>query len=214
MFGLLIPGKPVLADPQTISPTQFAFSVPSTPPFNHIAVFLLPGTALPADAAAAVYLQLPNAPTFRLLGAVANDKPSAIFKLNNTGVATTVVDDAMTDVPPGQDSASVAPATIGIAIEPAAQVAAALAALRSSATPAPAAAAGALVPTTAQSVAVPTKILAQRIIRDAFNFLASFTRRDAGTGEELVPLKSFQDWWAKFEKKIELDPGFLERGEG
>jgi hypothetical protein len=29
----------------------------------------------------------------------------------------------------------------------------------------------------------------------------------------VVPLRSFQDWWTKFERKIENDPGFLERDE-
>ena len=54
--------------------------------------------------------------------------------------------------------------------------------------------------------AVTTKVLAQRIIKNAFNFLASF----AG-GDEMVPLKSFEGWWKKFERRIDADPGFLER---
>jgi hypothetical protein len=56
-----------------------------------------------------------------------------------------------------------------------------------------------------------TKLLAQRIIKDAFNFLASFA--GGRSGQEVVPLKSFQDWWTKFERRIENDPGFLERDE-
>jgi len=51
--------------------------------------------------------------------------------------------------------------------------------------------------------------LAQRIIRNAFNFLASFSGT-AGT-VEVVPLKAFEDWWRKFESRIRSDPGFLER---
>lgn len=51
-----------------------------------------------------------------------------------------------------------------------------------------------------------TKILAQRVIKNAFHFLASF----AG-GDEMVPLKSFEGWWNKFERRIDADPGFLER---
>jgi len=57
---------------------------------------------------------------------------------------------------------------------------------------------------------VGTLVLARRIIRDAFNFLSSFAASGA-VGEEMVPLKAFSDWWVKFEKKVELDPGFLER---
>ena len=58
-----------------------------------------------------------------------------------------------------------------------------------------------------------TKLLAQRIIKNAFNFLASFAGGEGGN--EVVPLKSFQDWWRKFERRVEIDPGFLERdGDG
>ena len=60
---------------------------------------------------------------------------------------------------------------------------------------------------------VSTKVLAQRIIANAFNFLASFSS-GGSAGNEVVPLKSFQEWWKKFEKKIEMDPGFLERESG
>jgi hypothetical protein len=50
-------------------------------------------------------------------------------------------------------------------------------------------------------------VLAQRIIGNAFNFLASF-------GSDTVPLKAFEEWWKKFERKIEADPSFLEREMG
>lgn len=56
-----------------------------------------------------------------------------------------------------------------------------------------------------------TLVLAQRIIKNAFNFLASFS----GTAGqvEVVPLKAFEDWWRKFESRLRSDPGFLERGD-
>jgi len=95
---------------------------------------------------------------------------------------------------------------IGISLEPASQVEAQLANLKGT---------GANVPSNALVKAggaqtgspVSTKVLAQRIIGNAFNFLASF-------GSDTVPLKAFQDWWMKFEKKVDLDPSFLEREQG
>ena len=30
-------------------------------------------------------------------------------------------------------------------------------------------------------------------------------------GQTYVPLKAFEDWWGKFNHKVESDPGFLER---
>ena len=42
--------------------------------------------------------------------------------------------------------------------------------------------------------------------------LASFAESDPNRkGEDVVPLKSFRDWWTKFERRIDMDPSFLER---
>lgn len=199
MFGIVVSGRPVLTEFQVVSPTQTAFSVPVTPLFSHIVVFLLPGSSLPPDTAAAVYAQLPGSSEYRLLGAVANEKPSAIFKVNNkviaidrAGTDTEAMIDSGTGLDPG--SANV---IVGISVEPAAQVAQQMATLKNQ------------NPDVSTSSLVPTKVLAQRIIANAYNFLASFG--GGPSGSEVVPLKSFQDWWKKFESRIERDPGFLER---
>jgi hypothetical protein len=55
-----------------------------------------------------------------------------------------------------------------------------------------------------------TVVLAQKIIKNAFNFLASFSGNVNG-GVEVVPLKAFEEWWRKFEGRVRSDPGFLER---
>ena len=94
--------------------------------------------------------------------------------------------------------------TLGISVEPAASVTAQLESLRTTSV------------TEATSMVVAkrppsTRMLAQKIIKNAFNFLASFAGDQ--DGNEVVPLKSFRDWWVKFEKRIDLDPGFLERDE-
>ncbi|KAK5135306.1 hypothetical protein LTR08_005409 [Meristemomyces frigidus] len=217
MFGLILSGRPVDARPQTITATQFAFQIPPTPPFTHIVVFLLPGVQLPPDAAATVYVQLPPSPEFKLLGAIGPGKESAIFKISGLGASVPQGDgggggdgdvDAMTDdsFTPAPNPNGAAPATagsniiVGLSIEPTAQVEAQLATLKSAQQPTPPS--SALVRTGGAQAT--TKVLAQRIIGNAFNFLASF-------GSEVVPLKAFQEWWVKFEKKVELDPGFLER---
>jgi len=219
MFGVIVSGRPVLTDVQTISQTQFAFTLPAAPPFSHLVVFLLPGIVLPADTAAAVYVQLPGSPEFKLLGAIANEKPTAIFKVNNKAIGIDGVgndDDAMVDEGVATPQPPQPPLSngvggnvmLGISVEPAAQVAANLAQINAQA--APASSGMELVRRTPGSSPVPTKVLAQKIIKNAFNFLASFAGNGPG-GSEVVPLKSFQDWWSKFERRIERDPGFLER---
>jgi hypothetical protein len=96
--------------------------------------------------------------------------------------------------------------TIGLSIEPAAQVAASLAQLKQQSSNTTNTTGLELV-RHAPPNTVTTKVLAQRIIKNAYDFLASF-------GSDVVPLKAFQGWWEKFEKKIENDPGFLERSDG
>jgi protein Hikeshi len=180
MFSVILPGRPCLTDLVTISSNQFAFSFPAQPHFSHVVVFILPGNALPPDTAAAIYMQQPGQSDFKLLGAIGNEKPSAIFKVNISGMQSGNV-------------------SLGISVEPMANIQAQLSSLQSENS-----ASMALVKQLPS-----TKVLAQRIIKNAFNFLASFA--GGPVGQEVVPLKSFQDWWTKFERRIENDPGFLER---
>lgn len=225
-FGLILPSRPVLTNPVIISETQYAFTFPSLPSFSHLVVFLLPGTTLPEGTLVGVYIQLPEAGSeFKLLGALGAEKQSAIFRVSGTSSTSygsnTGLDpeeDVMTDVDAssttinGTTAAIAGETTVGISIEPAATIASQLHVLEA----AKSAISTALVSTgnqRQQSTPLPTKALAQRIIKNAFNFLASFAGSTATGGQEVVPLKSFQDWWTKFERRIENDPGFLERGD-
>ncbi|GBF63296.1 hypothetical protein OPI10 [Trichophyton mentagrophytes] len=224
MFSVVLPGRPCLTeavpiqpDPNT-PPTNFAFTFPAAPRFSHIVVFLLPGVTLPPDVAAAVYIQFPNQPgngqsqqqqpEFRFLGAIANEKPSAIFKVSLPGSQKPMTEAEQENEMMDEGAGAVDPnaiITLGIAIESTQVIREKLATLQQPSTSME------LVRRTGQT-GMTTKVLAQRIIGNAFNFLASFAASDPrAQGEEVVPLKSFRDWWAKFERRIEADPGFLER---
>ena len=199
-FGIIPTGCPLLTVPSSIpSSTQFLYALPARS-YSHIVIFLQPGIVLPADTAAAVYIQAATPTGFRFLGAIGAGKESAIFKIKNGTNATG------SGIADGE-------VTLGISIEPASSVAAQMAeleaqkgsgnseqavVLRNGAT---GATGGARMDTTQ---------LAQRIIKNAFNFLASFSGNLAN-GVEVVPLKAFEEWWRKFEGRIKSDPGFLER---
>jgi hypothetical protein len=203
MFALLISGRPIIGDFRTISPTQFAFQVPSAPAFSHLAVFMLPNSNFPQDQAAGVYIQLTPDGDFRLLGAISSTKQTAIFRVRDIPAATTaggIDEDAMVDDSTENNAGFI---TIGISVEPTAQVEAALAAQKASIASSNNTA---LIKTAPPTVVagLTTKVLAKRIIGNAFNFLSSF-------GGDHIPLKAFQEWWVKFERKVDLDPGFLER---
>ena len=143
---------------------------------------MLPGNRLPDGAAAGVYLQLPGDQQFKFLGGLANEKQSAIFKVN---------------VPHANTDGLV---NLGISVEPAGNIEQQMMQLHNEQQ----------ANSTALVQAGPsTTVLAQRIISHAFNFISSFSGTVAG--QEVVPLKSFQAWWTKFEQRIKNDPSFLER---
>lgn len=224
-FGVIIPTLPVQTNPLAISPTQFAFTFPTHPALTHIVVFLLPGTNLPLDTVAAIYVHLPGSTSdFKLLGALSYEKQSAIFQIGNgtentrsSGQASNgVADDEMID----DEASSANPLvdgmtgdiTVGISIEPFATIAPQLAVLDLEQNGLASSPQTTLIPSSKRSAGpLQTKVLAQRIIQNAFNFLASFSGTVSATDEEMVPLKSFKDWWAKFERRVENDPGFLEK---
>lgn len=105
--------------------------------------------------------------------------------------------------------------TLGISLEPAASVSSQMAALQAqSSSNITSNSSSALVlsrpnkpPPTEQEVKVK---LAQKIIKNAFNFLASYSG-NLQNGVEVVPLKAFEEWWKKFEGRVRSDPEFLER---
>lgn len=221
LFGLILPPRPVHTTPLIISPTQCAFTLPFSSPITYLIVFLLPNALLPPDTLAGVYIQLPpraggssssssSSGAFTLLGALGNDKPSAIFTIDTPDAPPPPApEDDMIDIDAARPDL-----TVGISIEPAATLAPQLAILD----PMPTTSSALVLAARGPAPPLPTKVLAQRIIRNAFNFLASFAGSAPGAnagGEEVVPLRSFREWWAKFERRVENDPGFLEReGDG
>ncbi|KAJ0113978.1 hypothetical protein J7T55_010222 [Diaporthe amygdali] len=203
LFGLVPAGLPVITQPtETPSQTSFIYGIPTSPKsFSHVVIFLLPGIVLPSDTAAAIYLVTPpdraqgqEVPNSKFLGGIGPGKESAIFKLNEA-------------------SASGGQIILGISIEDAGSVASRITELQAAKSSSAASGSLALVPAGAaagQGHQQPsTLVLAQRIIKNAFNFLTSFSGQAGQV--EVVPMKAFEDWWRKFESRVRSDPGFLER---
>lgn len=183
MFGIVPAGQPLIAEPASApSPTSFLYALPTTKPFSHIMVLLLPNVSLPPNTAAAIYLASANDvasgnPNFKFLGGIGPGKESAMFKVGNS-----VGDGLM----------------IGVEVETEESIGQRLQELAASKSP-------------GASSQPPTVVLAQRIIQNAFNFLASFSGTAGPDGVEVVPLKAFENWWKKFESRVRADPSFLEK---
>ncbi|KAL4887630.1 hypothetical protein BJY04DRAFT_176325 [Aspergillus karnatakaensis] len=222
MFSIILPGRPCLTDIVAIDPqptgqaTKYAFTFPLQPSFSELVVFFLPGTVLPTDTAAAIYIQYPGA-EFKFIGALANEKPSALITVKPPRRTEDQDEDEMLDEGGvGGNNGEGGTVTVGISIEGVQVVAPLLATLEaekaSTGTTGTTGPSTDLIRQTPQQKGISTKVLAQRIIGNAFNFLASFAAGDStGRGNEVVPLKAFQDWWTKFERRVNLDPTFLER---
>lgn len=187
-FGIVPAGQPLIAEPtSTPSPTSFLYALPTTKDFHHIMIFLLPAVSLPPNTAAAIYLATASdvasgSPNFKFLGGIGPGKESAMFRVSN---ATT---DGL---------------VIGVEVEPEESVGQRLQDLAANKPKGPSGA--------HQQQQPPTVVLAQRIIQNAFNFLASFSGTAGPGGVEVVPLKAFQNWWEKFESRVRADPSFLEK---
>jgi hypothetical protein len=223
MFSVVIPGRPCLTDIIAVDDqaTKFAFTIPLSPSFSELVVFFLPGTVLPPNTGAAIYAQLPDPTTgqpsdFRFIGALANEKPSGIFTVRSpsTGARTEAEEeDDMLDEG-GNTAANAGVLTLGISIEEVQAIAPQLAALEAEGASSGQDRSGSSMALVTQGSGqaqrqISTKVLAQRIIGYAFNYLASFA--ESYKGQDVVPLKSFRDWWTKFERRIDNDPTFLER---
>ncbi|ODQ66584.1 DUF775-domain-containing protein [Nadsonia fulvescens var. elongata DSM 6958] len=208
MFGAICAGRGVQTELQQVDSNKYMLQIEDGAKVNHIVVFLLPGAALEPGIAASVYFQLPGQ-DFTLLGALSNNKPSAIFKINQGANVTLQNDslDEMSDVDAGVPPITI---TVGISLEPIEVVEASLAELRNSrllqqqqkqtvSSP---------VPTSTALVRPsenPTAALANKIVRHAYNFLSGFATTDGK-----VPMKAFDDWWLKFRSKLVNNPNFLE----
>ncbi|KAG5951862.1 hypothetical protein E4U57_006564 [Claviceps arundinis] len=197
LFGVVPAGQQLITEPtSTPSPTSFLYTLPTAVSFSHIMVFILPNISVPEGNAAAIYIgsvrdvahaiETGGTPNFKFLGGVGSGKHSALFKIT-----------------PNSTDADGNGLVLGISIESSESVKQKLQDLAAEKTNA--------LAVDAHEARLSTTILAQRIIQNAFNFLASFSGSAGPGGVEVVPLKAFEEWWRKFEARVRADPDFLDR---
>lgn len=205
MFGYICGGRPIETNINQIEPTKFVFTIPDAAKINHIAIFMIPGAQLPENLAAAVYAQLPGKEEFQFLGSLTQAKQSAIFKLNMGGASSLTNDvDAMMDEEDQASPEGSSVITFGISIEAIDVVNNYMAAQRLTASKT-----RKVLPSSTQPQNAPTapgdiSKLAGKIVSNAYNYLASFV-----DPQGKVPIKSFEEWWNKFQSKLTADPNYL-----
>ncbi|KAJ2016305.1 hypothetical protein IWW57_005542 [Coemansia sp. S610] len=196
MFGCIVAGRLVQTNLQQVDVNKYVFELPDAHSINHIVVFLLGTVPFEPGYAATVHLLWPNK-SWQMLGALSNDKPSAIFRLK----ATITPEEAASM--PGVN------AELGISIEPIEAVEQQLQQMRQQ----PGASNNAMVVAQRQQSPSAQGALqfAERTLQSLFDYAMSFaTRPDASMGAfgsgaavQVLPVKAFEDWYNSFLRKIQ-----------
>ncbi|KAJ2457435.1 hypothetical protein GGF42_002680 [Coemansia sp. RSA 2424] len=195
MFGCIVAGRLVQTNLQQVDVNKYVFELPDAHNINHIVVFLLGTIPFEAGYAATVHLLWPNR-SWQMLGALSNDKPSAIFRLK----ATIAPEEAASM--PGVN------AELGISIEPIQAVEQQLQQMRQQ----PGASNALVVAQQGQPPSMQAaQQFAERTLQSLFDFAMSFaTRPDAsmgglgsGAAVQVLPVKAFEDWYNSFLRKVQ-----------
>ncbi|KAK8861226.1 hypothetical protein IAR55_002045 [Kwoniella newhampshirensis] len=195
MFGAIVAGRLVQTNLQQIDETHFVFPLEQPYEINHLTVFLLGTVPFPEGYGASVHFAWPGK-EYIPLGVLTNSKPSAIYRLRPH---------LPPDAPVNRPSP---PAQLGIEIAPLPQLEIIAQSLASSSTTRGGEAKGGQL---VKNVDVGK--VAEKVIKNLFNYLHSFGGEIKLTPETPIPLSVFQQWYTNFTRKIENDKGagFLDR---
>ncbi|CAJ0910427.1 2958_t:CDS:2 [Entrophospora sp. SA101] len=190
MFGCIVAGRLIQTNLQQVDVNKYIFELPDAASINHIVVFLLGTIPFDPGYAATVHFLWPGSEGgWKLLGMLSNEKPSAIFRLLT--------------------------ATLGIAIEPISVVEAELATLPSSNSSNTISATNGTIPNFDL-----INQITMNILKNLYNYVTSFATTsipfgsDAiGAGDFFLSLKSFQDWYDSYTRKVKMDPNKVLKGD-
>ncbi|KAJ7230864.1 hypothetical protein B0H12DRAFT_1029819 [Mycena haematopus] len=211
MFGCCVAGRLLQTNLQQVDETHAIFELPDASAINHVCVFLLGTVPFPDGYGCTVHLYWPGR-GFQLLGMLSNDKPSAIFRLRGTFTpqqTASAAHSALSSMATQQDSmqqdilaaAGDVTALLGLAMEPLPVIATQLADLNAVAVIKP------------DALRDPT-LLAERVVKNLFNYIAGFLPSDGAGADVAVPMNLIVKWYENFVGKVRNGGvGFLERGD-
>ncbi|XP_035678297.1 protein Hikeshi-like [Branchiostoma floridae] len=193
MFGCIVAGRLVQTDPQQMSETQFVFTLSDADSINHIVVFLTGTTPFPDGLCGAVYFGYPNPDgmAWQFLGYIANDKPSAIFKVAKVKPGDETSNTVFGQLIPGQQKM----AQIGISVEPLAQV--------TQQTPP-----SHITPSTVSSFQEFTRKMLESFHNYASSFALTQAQMVPEPNKSFVPLNVLQQWFDNFQRRLAQNPNF------
>ncbi|XP_077587323.1 protein Hikeshi isoform X1 [Stigmatopora nigra] len=194
MFGCLVAGRLVQTNAVQVASDKFVFDLPEYEKVNHVVVFMLGTVPFPDGMGGAVYFSFPDPESggsvWQLLGFIANDKPSAIFKISGlkTGQGGAHPFGAVASATPSM-------AQIGVSVEPLEQLA--------QQTPVSGAAA---------STADTLRLFTQKMLDSLYNFASSFAvtqgQMTPNPSESFVPASCILKWYDNFQRRMNQNPNF------
>lgn len=202
MFAILVSGRLVQTNYTLVAENRFLFTIPEADTINHIAVFMTGTTPFPEGTGGMVYFNWPepDRPSdWKLLGVLANEKPSSIYKISNlkTTSADTLANGAACTAVAFYNPFGQQPichnAQIGISIEP--------------------------IDVVNQHLAHKSEesvsnfvTFCQKMVTNFVNFVSSFSVSQSNMvpnpNETFIPSSAVQNWYQSFERKLALNPNF------
>ena len=79
LFGVVIPGRPLITEFQPISDTKAIVPIANPNSITEITFFLLPTSPIPPGFGAILYYTIDQV-HWEILGAISHDKPSGVFR--------------------------------------------------------------------------------------------------------------------------------------
>ncbi|GAA5823591.1 hypothetical protein JCM10212_006399 [Sporobolomyces blumeae] len=217
MFAFVVPGRLVQQTLQVPeSPERFVATIDHAQDLNHITVFLTGQAPFPDGYGATVHLEIPGK-GFQLIGALTNQKPSAIFRLRGAVVTPSSFGNS-TPSSGATTTTTTTTATLGISCEPLAQVeqqvsllATSSASSSTASAPSSSSSSTALVPSNPRtSTPVDPVALAALVGKNLFNAVAGFVQPLPDGSGSWIEFGLVEKWYRNFERKLRTGGvGFL-----
>lgn len=195
MFGAVVSGRLVQSFEQ-VGVSQFLTTIHDADNINHIVVFMTGTVPFPQGTGGLVYFSWPDPnapPTWQLLGHLAEDKPSAIFKISGLKKGCVGTNDMGPNMNAFGQQLFSHNAQIGISVEPILQVQQQ----------------SALVTNQTASNYV---LFCQKMLENFLNYSSSFGVTQAhmtpNPSETFIPLSVLQLWYSTFERRLQQNPNF------
>ncbi|CAD5225781.1 unnamed protein product [Bursaphelenchus okinawaensis] len=198
IFGVIVAGRLIQTDFVQAGETEFVCEIPNADAINHLVVFLTGVQPFPDGMGGSVFIRWPQDSgevNWHYLGFIANEKPSAIFKVAQLHKATSDHSaDLFSNHGPGQGV--VGSALIGVMVEPLRQIEEKVAAEGTS--------------TTQQStIAEFSEKMLSNFVNHVSSYVVSFPDpMNPSHATEYIPIKSVNDWFSNFKRRLQFNPNF------